>query len=243
MPDAHVEHPRLVAVYDAVEGGRADLGACAELAEEVRARSVVDVGCGTGVLALQLAERGLEVVGVDPARGSLELARRKPGAQRVRWVHGDASVLDAQHPPIRADLVTMTGNVALAITDPDRWAGTLSTVRRRLAPGGVLAMETRDPAARARERWTRAATEVTLDVEGVGGLTTWVEVTSADGPLVALTTTSVFAADGAVLTSGSVLRFRGREEVTADLARCGLAVQEVRQAPDRPGLEMVFLAT
>jgi hypothetical protein len=45
-----------------------------------------------------------------------------------------------------------------------------------------------------------------------------------------------------VLTSESTLRFRERDEVVADLTATGFVVDEVRAAPDRPGLEFVFLA-
>lgn len=54
--------------------------------------------------------------------------------------------------------------------------------------------------------------------------------------------TYVFAADGQVLTSDSTLRFRERQEVEADLAAEGFEVVEVRDAPDRPGKEFVFVA-
>lgn len=75
---------------------------------ELGARSVLAVGCGTGVLACRLAGQGLEVIGVDPAAASLDVARAKPGAERVVWLHGDASDL----PPLSVDVATMTGNVA-----------------------------------------------------------------------------------------------------------------------------------
>jgi hypothetical protein len=45
-----------------------------------------------------------------------------------------------------------------------------------------------------------------------------------------------------VLTSESTLRFRHRDEVTASLAAAGYVVDQVRQAPDRPGRELVFIA-
>jgi hypothetical protein len=54
--------------------------------------------------------------------------------------------------------------------------------------------------------------------------------------------TYVFESDGAVLTSDSTLRFRERDEISADLARAGFVVDEVRDAPDRPGREWVFVA-
>lgn len=52
----------------------------------------------------------------------------------------------------------------------------------------------------------------------------------------------MFAADGQQLTSTSTLRFRQRDEVEADLAAHGFILREVRDAPDRPGRELVFIA-
>jgi hypothetical protein len=67
-------------------------------------------------------------------------------------------------------------------------------------------------------------------------------VLDVSGDLVSFRSTFVFEADGAVLTSESTLRFRHRDEVTASLAAAGYLVEEVRQAPDRPGRELVFIA-
>lgn len=67
-------------------------------------------------------------------------------------------------------------------------------------------------------------------------------MTEVAGPLVSFRWTYVFATDGEVLTSDSTLRFRERQEVAADLTAAGFAVSEVRDAPDRPGREFVFIA-
>lgn len=48
--------------------------------------------------------------------------------------------------------------------------------------------------------------------------------------------------DGAVATSGSTLRLRELDELGGDLAAAGFTVTDVRQAPDRPGLEFVVTA-
>ena len=113
MADDGFEHPRLAAIYDALEADRSDLDVYVGIAEELGVQRVVDVGCGTGTFALLLADRGFEVTGVDPALASLEVARAKLGADRVRWIHGDATSL----PRLQVDLATMTANVAQAIVE------------------------------------------------------------------------------------------------------------------------------
>jgi hypothetical protein len=80
------------------------------------------------------------------------------------------------------------------------------------------------------------------EVDGVGRVESWLELTAVRPPLVSFRTTFVFAADGQVLTSDSTLRFRERDEVATALRTCGFVVDEVRDAPDRPGRELVFLA-
>ncbi|CAL9662724.1 2-methoxy-6-polyprenyl-1,4-benzoquinol methylase, mitochondrial [Streptomyces sp. enrichment culture] len=238
MTDECYAHPRLAALYDPLDPDRGDLDAYVRMAREFGARRVLDIGCGTGVFALLLADRGIEVVGVEPAEASLEVARGKPGGDRVRWIHGDATAL----PPLRVDLATMTANVAQAITEPDAWRGTLRGAHEALRPGGRLVFETRDPARRAWEEWTRESSYRVTDVPGVGAVESWVEVTGVSGPLVRYRWTYVFAADGQVLTSDSTLRFRERREVEADLTGQGYVVEGVRDAPDRPGRELVFVA-
>ncbi len=238
MVDAHFEHPRLVASYDALDPDRSDLEVYVDIAQEFGAHRVLDAGCGTGTFALLLADRGLEVIGVDPAAGSLDVAQAKPGAERVRWIHGNATSL----PPIQVDLATMTGNVAQAIVDESLWEGTLRRVYAALRPGGRLVFETRDPAYRGWREWNRSASLSITDIPGVGRVESWVELTDISGPLVSFRGTWVFASDGCVLTSDSTLRFRERDEVEATLVADGYAVDEVRDAPDRPGRELVFLA-
>ncbi|MGW0808560.1 class I SAM-dependent methyltransferase [Nonomuraea sp. NPDC002799] len=198
---------------------------------------MLDVGCGTGTFAVLLAARGLDVTGVDPAGASLDVARAKPGAERVRWIHGDATGL----PPMRADLATMTANVAQAIVEPQDWEGTLRGIHDALRPGGHLVFETRVPARRAWLHWNREESHRVEEVDGVGAVETWYDLIDVSGPLVTFRGTWVFA-DGQVLTSDSTLRFRERDEVEAALAAHGYTLREVRDAPDRPGGEFVFLA-
>jgi SAM-dependent methyltransferase len=238
VADAIFEEPRLAEIYDPLDPDRSDLDAYAALADEVSAATVLDVGCGTGTLACMLARRGVEVIAVDPAGASLGVARRKRGAERVRWLHGDATAL----PPLQADLATMTGNVAQVFLTGQEWALTLRAVGQALRPGGLLVFESRDPAKKAWLEWNRDRTYRRVVLPDVGPIETWTDVTEVEGDLVSFRVTFVFDSDGAVLTSDSVLRFRSRGELADSLIAGNLVVDEVRDAPDRPGREFVFIA-
>ena len=111
-----------------------------------------------------------------------------------------------------------------------------------LRPGGRLVFETRDPAAKAWLEWTRERSYRRTEVPGIGAVQAWEDVFDVSGELVSFRSTVVFESDGAVLTSTSTLRFRHPDEVAASLATAGYAVDQVRQAPDRPGRELVFVA-
>ncbi len=232
-PDPIFSHPRLAAIYDDLEDDRVDLDAYVAVVDELDARSVLDVGCGTGCLALRLTGLGVEVTGVDPAAASLAVARAKPGAERVRWIDGDATALP---PDVVVDLATMTGNVAQVFVDDEAWAATLAGIHAAVRPGGHLVFETRRPEARAWEGWNgrRGSTEA---------LEWWYDEVEVAEPLVRFRWSFRFASDGAVLTSDSTLRFRTETELTDSLVSAGFRLDEVREAPDRPGLEMVILAT
>ena len=80
MPDAIFAHPRLAQLYDVFDGPRDDLAAYLALAAELGADRVLDVGCGTGSLAILLARAGRTVIAVDPAAASLDVARAKDGS-------------------------------------------------------------------------------------------------------------------------------------------------------------------
>src|SRR5699024_10331758 len=230
--------PRLAALYDVLDPDRSDLDAYAAIAAELGASSVLDVGCGTGTYPCLLAERGLQVTGVDPAAASLDVARGKPGAEAVTWLVGDATTL----PPMQVDLATMTANVAQVVTTDAAWEATLTGVRRALRPGGDLVFETRVPEVRAWERWNKEHTFSSVDVPGTGRVETWNELLDVRGELVTFRGVVHLVDEDVTIPSVSTLRFRSREQIEASLSRCGFEVVEVGDAADRPGREWVFVA-
>ncbi len=235
-PDAAFADPRLAVLYDVLDADRSDLDAYMAIADEVGAGSVIDIGCGTGSLAVRLARSGRTVVGVDPAGASLDVAKVKPLAERVTWVHGDATALRGRG--ATADLAVMTGNVAQVFVSDGDWVSTLDAVHDCLHPGGWLVFETRRVEVRDWERWDAGPTRVDLsDGSHVVVSTT---VTAVALPLVTFESTTTIG--GEVVTSASTLRFRERDEVERDLDKHGFDVVAVRAAPDRPGKELVFLA-
>ncbi len=239
MADAIFADPRLAEIYDALDGTRDDLDLYLEVVTSRQAASVLDVGCGTGTLATTLALDGYDVVGVDPATASLDVARRKLGADRVRWHQGTVETLDN----VIVDVATMTANVAQVFLDDLDWLSTLRSIRRRLRPGGVIIFESRDPAACAWKRWNRSASFGRTDIGAVGGVESWVELLDVALPLVSFRWTFRFIETGDLVTSDSTLRFRERVEIETSLDQCGFDVVEVLDAPDRPGDEFVFVAS
>jgi SAM-dependent methyltransferase len=238
VADAIFDDPRLAAVYDPLDPDRSDLGVYLGLAVGFGARAVLDIGCGTGTFACMLAAQGIDVTGLDPAGASLDVAQGKPEAKDIRWVHGDVKAL----PPLQVDLVTMTANVAQVFLTDEEWLAVLKAAREALRPGGHLVFETRDPAREAWRGWTRERSYRRVDIEGIGAVESWRELENVDGDLVTFRSLTVFESDGKEVPSRSTLRFRGRDEIAAQLRETGFMVEHVLDAPDRPGLEWVFVS-
>jgi len=238
MADAVFEDKRLAEIYDPLDPDRGDLDLYINLTEEFHCRSVLDIGCGTGTLACLLAERGIDVTALDPAAASLDVARDKAYADRVEWVLGGVASL----PPLKVDLVTMTGNVAQVFLTDYEWSSTLKAAAAALRPGGLLVFETRDPARRDWEEWNRGQTFKRTVLPNVGEVETWVDLAHVNLPFVSFRWTFVFMSDRTASTSDSTLRFWERAEMTNSLVRHGFTVDDIRDAPDRPGREFVFVA-
>jgi SAM-dependent methyltransferase len=112
----------------------ADMHGEAALVDSYSPASVLDAGCGTGRVAIELSRRGHHAVGVDMDPRMLEVARQK--APHLTWVEGDLAdpALAFDRP---FDVVVMAGNVLLFVA-PGTEGDVVSNMARQLAPGGRL---------------------------------------------------------------------------------------------------------
>jgi SAM-dependent methyltransferase len=233
---------RLVAVYDALNpyepGTQPDF--YAQLAAEIGASNIIELGCGTGLVTSTLADRGYDMIGVDPSPAMLAVARARD--DRVRWAVGGPDAIRA----VGADLTFMSGHVAQFFVTDAEWADALDALHTALRPGGVLAFETRNPDACEWEQWTRASRRVVNT--SAGRVEQWSEVDDVRDRVVAYRNHYRFAATGDEIVSPCRLRFRNVDELHASLARAGFAIDVVygdwdRRPVTRAAPELIVVAS
>ncbi len=102
--------------------------------------SVLDAGCGTGRVAIELARRGIDAVGVDLDATMLAVAQRK--APHLPWYEGDIATIALTMPEAPArrrlfDAIVLAGNVMIFLALGSE-AAAVANLARHLAPGGAL---------------------------------------------------------------------------------------------------------
>jgi SAM-dependent methyltransferase len=220
--------PRIVALYEVLNPFAADTAFYLALAES--AEHMIDLGCGTGLLACELAKRGHRVTGIDPSPQMLRVARSRGECDTVTWIEGDASALPFVG---AADLLVMTGHVAQVFLDDESLLATLTAARRAVRRGGRIAFESRNPAARAWENWTPEHSMRRVAAPDGTTVDVWQERHAQPGPAttgrVAFTTHYRFepkpgtAGVSETLSAECELRFRTLDELTRVLNRAGFA--------------------
>lgn len=118
--------------FDRLAASGTDVHGEATFVRSFAPASVLDAGCGTGRVAIELARHGLEVVGVDVDASMLATARQL--ASEIEWVHSDLAMLDLGR---TFAVVLMAGNVPL-FTPPGTEAALVAGVGRHVQPGGLL---------------------------------------------------------------------------------------------------------
>jgi SAM-dependent methyltransferase len=98
--------------------------------------AVLEIACGTGRVAMRLAQAGVSVVGLDLSPHMLEVAREKSvGLETMRWVQGDMRSFDLGE---TFGLVIIPGHAFQNLNTPPDQVACLECIRRHLRPGGLL---------------------------------------------------------------------------------------------------------
>jgi ubiquinone/menaquinone biosynthesis C-methylase UbiE len=145
IPHDNLEEFRDPVNYDLEESERsaARIAFYYDLAESVGG-PVLELACGTGLVAIPVAARGLDVTGVDLARPMLDYARLKTRNQKlsIQWVEADARGLNLGR---QYKFIYLTGNAFQAFLLREDQEALLASVKRHLAENGTFAFETRNP--------------------------------------------------------------------------------------------------
>jgi SAM-dependent methyltransferase len=183
------------------------------------ASSVLDVGCGTGALLRRARAAGHvgRLCGLDPDPAMLGQARDRSD---IEWVLADAASASWDR---EFDLAVMTGHALQMLASDDELRRSLAAVRAALVDGGRFAFETRNPAARAWERWN-ASFEV-QNPDGDAVLVTYA-VHDVDGDLVRLSETLSGRWWSEDQTSDGTLRFLAADALSAFLEDAGFSIDE-----------------
>ncbi|WP_052707317.1 class I SAM-dependent DNA methyltransferase [Streptomyces rubellomurinus] len=99
---------------------------------------VLELGPGTGRVALPLAARGLEVHGVEGSREMAAELRRRPGGDRIRLTVGDFTEVPVDGP---YTLIYLAGGTFFEIPSQEAQLRCFQAAARRLAPGGVFVFD------------------------------------------------------------------------------------------------------
>ncbi|MET0628049.1 MAG: class I SAM-dependent methyltransferase [Acidimicrobiia bacterium] len=132
----------------------------ASLVERLVARpaTILDAGCGTGRVAIRLADRGYTVVGIDV--DPLLLAQARAKAPTLEWRHADLATMASDDAPGPFDAIVMAGNVMIFVA-PATEAVVVRNLAARLAPAGSLIAGFQLSTGRATiddyDAWTRDA--------------------------------------------------------------------------------------
>ena len=190
------------------------------LAMVMEARSVLDVGCGTGALLHQAREAGHSgrLCGVDPDDPSLNVARRRAD---IEWVYGTAASMTFAR---EFELALMTGHAFQVLVADEDLRDSLAAIGRALVDGGRFAFETRNPHARAWEQWNPKNAMDVVDPSG-RKLRIWHEVDAIAEDVVTLTETTGDQDGTQLRVDRASLRFLDVDALGGFLADAGFMIE------------------
>jgi SAM-dependent methyltransferase len=137
--DASTYGDRIASIYDELIEGKFDTeGAVSFLAELAGPGPALELGIGTGRVALPLAERGVDVHGIDASEAMVEKLRSKPGGDRIPITLKDFATVDVEG---AFSVVFVVFNTFFALVNQEDQVRCFGGVSERLTPDGVFVLE------------------------------------------------------------------------------------------------------
>ena len=244
-------NPELVAIYDSINSIDEYKDFYLEKAKQFNVTSVIDIGCGTGLLSYEFAKIGCKVLGVEPSEQMLEVASKRTGCENVQWIEGSADLLESSI----ADFAVMTGHVAQFFLDDIGWLANLNSINNALVTGGRLVFESRNPLVQPwwddsvdnHIDWPTSQTRRTVEVGSIGQVQWWMKFLKATDDSVLYENHYHFPNTGKKLVSVNELRFRTQDEIVKSLTETGFRVETIygdwdKTLATQKTSEMIFVA-
>lgn len=235
--------PRLVALYDTLNPFREDSEFFCKQAKKLAAKTIIDLGCGTGLLTVELAKRGHQMTGIEPSEAMLTVARTKPHASQVKWIQGSFEKMDG----LQADMVLMTSHVAQFFLDEKEWQAMLNAAHKALNNGGHLVFDIRRLTNPPFVGWPTENNQRKFENTAAGAVEWWFKLLSVENRRVRYELHYLFTCSGEELVSVNELAFRSQDEIARALFDAGFTTKTIHGdwsgSPVTPGSpEMIFIA-
>lgn len=213
--------PRLVALYDTLNPFSEDSEFFCQLAAKLSVKTIIDLGCGTGLLTCELSKRGHQMTGIEPSKAMLAIARSKPCSEQIKWIRGSFEQMDG----LQADMVLMTSHVAQFFLDDKEWQTMLQAVHKTLKSGGYLVFDIRRLSSPPFVGWPTDDNRRKFENTAAGPVEWWFKLLNVEDKQVRYELHYFFAQAGEEVVSMNELVFRSQKEITEALSDTGFEIK------------------
>ena len=235
---------KLVESYDSLNALGEDRDFWLSEIEKLSQTTIIDLGCGTGLLTCELAGMGYRMIGIEPAGPMLDVARRKNFADKVEWIEGGYEKFEG----LKADLIIMTSHVAQFFYDDAEWSALLAASHKSLNPGGHMLFDSRQHIDQSFTSWPTSETRSRVEDPNAGPIEWWSNLLNVDGRYVEYELHYHFLNTGEEVVSTDKLIFRSEPELRTSIEAAGLTVKHIYgnwngSIFDESSPEMLFLVS
>lgn len=242
---AEFSNPKLAAIYNATnQHYTEEKQFYLNFAREIQAQKIIDIGCGTGLLTLALADLGYEMVGIEPAKAMLDVANQSPSASKVKWIQGDVLALSEEN----ADLAMMTAHVAQFLLEDEYFLSCLKSINKSLKSSGYLVFDSRNTTIGIEDLgWPTENKPREREDSSIGKIHWWTKTLKIKGNRVMYEIHTHILDSKEELVSINELVFRQKEEIVEFLQQAGFQIENIYGNWDKSELsstspEFIFAA-